>query len=70
MDACCSCSNSIDSIGISLFFKLMQFFKRFCDGLKLEMAEATIGLIKELDVRFLEQLVLDAMGVVYLQYWL
>jgi hypothetical protein len=46
----------------------MQFLKRFCDGLKLEMAKVVVGVIKELDVRFLEQLVLDAMGVVYLQY--
>jgi hypothetical protein len=30
----------------------MQFFKRFCDGLKLEMIEAIVGLIEELDVRF------------------
>jgi hypothetical protein len=29
----------------------MQFKKRFCDGLKLEMAEAIIGLIEELNVR-------------------
>jgi hypothetical protein len=48
----------------------MQILKRFCDGLRLEMVEAIIGLIEELDVWFLEQLVLDAMGVVHPQYWL
>jgi hypothetical protein len=45
----------------------MQFLKRFCDGLWLEMAKAAIGLIEELDVWFLEQLVSNAMGVIYLQ---
>jgi hypothetical protein len=44
----------------------MQFFKRFCDGLKLEMAEVVVGLIEELNFGFLEQLILDAMGVVIL----
>jgi hypothetical protein len=48
----------------------MQFLKRFCDGLRLEMAKAVIGIIEELNVWFLQQLVLDAMGVVYPQYWL
>lgn len=33
-------------------------------GLKLEMVEAIEGLIKELDVQFPKNLVLDAMGVV------
>jgi hypothetical protein len=30
----------------------MQFLKRFCEGLKLEMIEVIVGLIEELDVRF------------------
>jgi hypothetical protein len=71
LDTYCSCSNSIDIIGISLFFFLIDaILKRFCDGLKLEMAKVVIGLIKELYVRFFEQSILDAMGVVYHQYWL
>jgi hypothetical protein len=34
------------------------------------MAKVVVGLIEELNVRFLKQLVLNAMGVVYPQYWL
>jgi len=30
------------------------------------MVEVVVGLIEELDVQFLEELVLNAMGVVYL----
>jgi hypothetical protein len=33
--------------------------------LKLELTKAIIGLIEELDVRFFEQIVYDAMGIVY-----
>jgi hypothetical protein len=34
------------------------------------MAKAVEGLIAKLDVRFLEQVAMDAMGIVYSQYWL
>jgi hypothetical protein len=34
------------------------------------MAEAVKGLIVKLDAQFLEQVVMDAMGIVYPQYWL
>jgi hypothetical protein len=50
LDAYCNCLDSIDNIGILFIFKLMQILKRFCDGLRLEMVEAIIGLIEELDV--------------------
>jgi hypothetical protein len=30
----------------------MQFLKRLCDGLRLEMTKAIVGLIEELDVQF------------------
>jgi hypothetical protein len=48
----------------------MQKNLRFCDGLTLEMVEFVLGLIEELDVRFPKQSVLNAVGVVYPQYWL
>jgi len=48
----------------------MQKNLRFCDGLKLEMVEVVLSLIEELDIRFPKQSVLDAIGVVYPQYWL
>jgi hypothetical protein len=34
------------------------------------MAEVAKSLILELDVQFLKQLMLNAMGIVYPQYWL
>jgi hypothetical protein len=34
------------------------------------MAKAVKGLITKLDARFFEQAVMDAMGIVYPQYWL
>jgi hypothetical protein len=34
------------------------------------LAKAATRLIVELDVQFLKQAVLDAMGVIYPQYWL
>lgn len=34
------------------------------------MVEVVVGLIKELDVWFSNQLALDVMGIFYLQYWL
>jgi hypothetical protein len=34
------------------------------------MVEVVLGLIEKLDVRFPKQSVLDAIGVVYPQYWL
>jgi hypothetical protein len=34
------------------------------------MVEVVLGLIEELDAKFLKQSVLDAKGAVYLQYWL
>jgi hypothetical protein len=34
------------------------------------VVEATKKLILELDVQFLEQSILDVMGIVYPQYWL
>jgi len=34
------------------------------------MAKATKSLILELDARFPKQLVMDAMGIIYSQYWL
>ncbi len=36
-----------------LFFKkLVQFLKRFCDELRLEMTKAIVGFIDKLDVQF------------------
>jgi hypothetical protein len=34
------------------------------------MEEIVVGLIKELDAQFPEQIVFDVMGIVYPQYWL
>jgi hypothetical protein len=36
--------------------------------LKLELTKVTIGFIEELDVQFPDQIVYDAMGIVYPQY--
>lgn len=59
---------------ISIFFAcllihcfLMQMLVVFCVGIMIEVVES---LILELDAWFLEQLVFDALGIVYLQYWL
>jgi hypothetical protein len=38
--------------------------------LKLELAKVVTGLIKELDARFPEQTIFNAMGIIYPQYWL
>jgi hypothetical protein len=34
------------------------------------MADVAKGSITELDAQFLEQAIMDAMGIIYPQYWL
>ncbi len=38
--------------------------------MRLELAKVAIGLIEKLDVRFPEQMIFDAIEIVYPQYWL
>jgi hypothetical protein len=54
--------------GLFMHYFLKKMLVVFC--VVRIMVEAVESLILELDAQFLEQSILDTMGIIYLQYWL